>query len=53
MYNKWCGINLIRVIVRRIFYIASEGNNLINSLLQVLESLSTTTTTSSSSSNYY
>ena len=36
-YNKWCGINLIRVIVEEYSILASEGNNLINSLLQVLE----------------
>ena len=31
------GINLIRVIVEEYSILASEGNNLINSLLQVLE----------------
>ena len=36
-YNKWCGINLIRVIVEEYSILANEGNNLINSLLQVLE----------------
>ncbi|KAF6071515.1 rRNA processing/ribosome biogenesis family protein [Candida albicans] len=37
VYNKWCGINLIRVIVEEYSILASEGNNLMNSLLQVLE----------------
>ncbi|EMG48177.1 hypothetical protein G210_1306 [Candida maltosa Xu316] len=37
-YNKWCGINLIRVLVTDYTILASEGNNLISSLLKVLES---------------
>ena len=37
VYNKWCGINLIRIIVEEYSILANEGNNLINSLLQVLE----------------
>ncbi|CAX42356.1 conserved hypothetical protein [Candida dubliniensis CD36] len=41
-YKKWCGINLIRVIIEEYSILASEGNNLMNSLLQVLENYNET-----------
>lgn len=41
-YNKWCGINLIRVIVEDYTILASEGNNLLTNLVKVLENYNNT-----------
>ncbi|RCK56690.1 Pre-rRNA-processing protein RIX1 [Candida viswanathii] len=41
-YNKWCGLNLVRVICEDYAILASEGNAMLSSVMKVLESYNAT-----------